>query len=129
MLSRAPSLSLAAAVLISLSLAGCARGVTLAEAYGEPDPFNWSYFEASPAAVIQATNQALSFSNIRIESVQDVEGGAVMTLSGRYGSAAFTEILVQPTAEEGYGARAQIYRRDAPLPDDLEVAIRAQFGT
>lgn len=114
---------------LTISLAACAPGVTLAEAYGEPDPFDWSYFRASPEAVIQATDQALSFSSVRIESFQDVEGGTVLTLSGRYGSAAFTEIYVEATAEEGYGARAQIYRQNAPLPDDLEVAIRAQLGT
>lgn len=117
--------ALLAAVLFALS--GCAPGVTLAEAYGEPD-LDWSYFEASPGAVVQATERALTFSNIRIESFEEVDAGVVMTLSGRFGSAAFTEIYVEATDEAGYGARAQYYLRDTPLPDGLEVAIRSQLG-
>lgn len=112
-----------------LSLAACAPGVTWAEAYGEPDPLDWSYFEASPSAVIEATSQALSFSSVRIESATSLDEGILLTLSRRFGSAAFSEIYVEESDEAGYGARAQIYRRDAPLPDNLEVAIRAQLGT
>lgn len=122
-------LRLAAFVVCCLSLSACAPGVTWAEAYGEPDPLDWSYFEASPGAVIQATDQALSFSSIRIESATDVDDGTLLTLSRRFGSSAFTEIYVETSDVEGYGARAQIYRRDAPLPDNLEIAIRAQLGT
>lgn len=120
-------LRLAAVALLLTSLAACAPGVTIAEAYGEPDPLDWSYFRATPDAVVTATDQALSFSSLRIESFQDLNAGVVLTLSGRYGTAGFTEILVEPTDEEGYGARAQIYQRDAPLPNNLERAIEAQL--
>ena len=117
---------LAALAVVLLTVSGCARGVTMSEAFGTPD-IDWTYFRATPAEVIAATDRALAFGGARLEAVQEVEGGTVMTLSLRGGSAATTEVFLEATDAEDYQARAQVYGRDRRLSRDLELAIRRQL--
>ncbi len=115
---------IAFAVLAVLSLSACA---SIEEAYGQPDPFDWSYFEGSPEAVVSALDAAFQQSGVRLESVQDEGGGVVLTLSSRFGSADFTQIRVQATDVEDYASRAQVYPQGDPLPRWLEIEVSGRM--
>ncbi|WP_420456921.1 hypothetical protein [Rubrivirga sp.] len=118
--------TLAALVLLSLGLAGCATA-SIEEAYGQPDPFEWTYFHGSPGDVVSAIGEAFQQSGTRIESVQNEADGVVMTLSTRFGSADFSQIRVQATDVEDYSARAQIYPQGDPLPRWLETEVSGRM--
>ena len=116
-----------------LLLTGCATGVTFDEAFGRPDAADWTYFEASPGAVVEALVDVFQLEqnlfqleqNLRVESIQDDRqaGGTLLTVSSRSGTPDYNRILVQRSPVEGYGSRAQIYPRQDPLPRDLELAV------
>ena len=115
--------SLLVAVL-ALTFGGCA---SFEEAYGRPDPFEWTYFRGEPGDVVSAIDQALNLSNIRVESVRNEAGGALMTLSSRAGSADFDQILVQSSDAEDFASRAQIYPQRDPLPRWLEMEVSGRM--
>lgn len=107
-------------VLVLLVAAGCAPGVTYDEAYGRPDSQDWTYFRGSTAEVVEAMERVLAFSTTTIESVGRVPGGTVVTLTERYGGGAMEEIYIEATDKDGFGARAQLYGRQTPLPIQFE---------
>ena len=111
------------ASLAGLGLAGCARGVTYDDAYGRPDATEWTYFEGSPQAVLDAITRYYSIRDVATESARNENGGVVLTLASRSGSADVGQILVQATTEEGFLSRAQVYPSRRSLPRDLEVGI------
>lgn len=118
-----PLAALALAVL-ALAAAGCS---TFEEAYGRPDPFDWTYFEGPPQAVIDAIGATFAQTGVRIESYREEAGGVVITMSSRQGSAQTADILVQATTEEGFGSRAQFYPVGDPLPRWLEMEITGRL--
>lgn len=107
-----------------LALGACA---TFEEAYGRPDPLDWTYFEGEPGAVVEALGDAFLTTGIRVESVRSEAGGTIMTLSSRAGTADFTEVLVQPSTEEGFASRAQVYPVGRPLPRWLEMEVSGRI--
>lgn len=107
-------------ILALLVAAGCAPGVTYDEAYGRPDSQDWTYFRGTPAEVVEAMGRVLAYTSTTIESVGQVPGGTVVTLSERYGGGAMEEIYIEATDKEGFGARAQLYGRQTPLPVRFE---------
>ena len=114
-------LPLLAALLV---LAGCS-GATFEDVLNTPDPLDWTYFEGTSSEVVLALQEIYALSNARVESVvaDDALGGTVVTISSRRGSAVPAQILVQPTAAEGYQSRAQVHPAGRPLSRDLEIAI------
>ena len=122
---RAPAALLVLALAVP-TLGGCASA-SVAEAYGLPDPFEWTYFRGAPTDVVEAIGVAFQQSGTRIESVRNEDAGVVITLSSRFGSADFSQILVQGTDVEDYTARAQIYPQGRPLPRWLEADISGRI--
>ena len=117
-------ISLVFASLVALT--GCA-GASLAEAYGRPDPYEWTYFDGEVGDVIAALQQSLTQGDLRVESSREEAGGIVITLAPRSGSANVTQLLVQETEEEGFSTRAQIYPIRAPLPRWLEIEVSGRL--
>ena len=117
---------LALAVLLVAS-GGCTNA-SLAEAYGRPDPFTWSYFEEGSANdVADALVEAFQLSGVRVESVRSEDGGIVMTVSTRLGSSDHSEIRIENTSVEDFTSRAQIYPDGDPLPRWLEVEVTSRI--
>lgn len=114
---------LLAALVALAGLAGCVRGATIDGAYGRPDSTEWTYFEGPAQTVLDAITRYYSFRNIATESARDENGGIVLTLAPRSGSAEVGQILIQATDVEGFQSRAQIYPTHRPLPRDLEIGI------
>ena len=110
--------------LALLTFTGCA---TIDEAYGRPDPFEWTYFEGSPEAVIDAIGQAFSTTPAIVESARDDVDGTVLTVALRRGSAETSQILVQSTDVEAFSARAQLFPERAPLPRWLEMQVSGRM--
>ncbi|WP_412062187.1 hypothetical protein [Rubrivirga sp. IMCC45206] len=121
-MSRIPLV--AALALLTVLAAGCS---TFEEAVGRPDPFEWTYFEGSPEAVIDAIGATFQQTGVRVESYRDEAGGVVITTSSRRGSAQTADILVQATTEEGFRSRAQLYPTGDPLPRWLEMEISGRL--
>lgn len=117
-------------VLLVLALAlaaGCAPGVTYDEAYGRPDSQDWTYFRGSTDEVVAAIERVLAFTTTTVESVGKVPGGTVVTLGGRGGGADMEEIYIEDTTKDGFGARAQLYGRQTPLPLRFEQDISREL--
>jgi hypothetical protein len=105
--------------------AGCA---SIEEAAGVPEPFSWSYFQAPAAEVADAAALALRLGGLRVEGVdQTSDGGYVLTVSTRTGSAAYDQIYIEPFEYEVYESRAQTYPQGEALPTDLRVAISGEL--
>ena len=102
------------------TLTGCMKGLTYDEAYGRPDSQDWTYFRGSEADVVEAMRRVLAFSNVAVESVGKVDGGTVVTIAQRFGGMDMEEIYIEATTEKGFGARAQLYGRQTPLPVRFE---------
>lgn len=117
---------LALTLSLLAALAGCS-GASIEEAYGRPDPYDWTYFEGEAGDVVEAMEATFAASGVRIESINEEAGGVVLTLSSRFGSAEFTQVLVQRTDVEDYTARAQIYPTGAPLPRWLEMEVSGRL--
>lgn len=113
-----------AALALLLTLSACA---SVEEAYGRPDPFEWSYFEGSAEDVVNAIDQTFQQSGIRVESIYTQEDGVIVTVAGRTNSARFSQIRVQRTDVETFTARAQIYPEGDPLPRWLETEISGRI--
>lgn len=109
-----------------VALAGCS-GASIEEAYGQPDPFDWTYFHGEAGDVVTALQETFSFSGLAVESVREEAGGVVVTLGAREGRADFSQILVQETDVEDYTARAQIYPVQARLPRWLEIEVSGRI--
>ncbi len=109
-----------------IGLAGCTNA-SLAEAYGRPDPFEWTYFRGSSSDVVMALRVSLSQASIAVESVRDNEDGTVLTVSSRFDQSQSDQILVQSTAVEGFRSRAQLYPGRDPLPRWLETEVAARL--
>ena len=115
----------ALAVLTAALLGGCAP---LEEAYGRPDPFDWTYFEEGTASdVVDALQETFQQSGLRVESIRNEADGVIVTLSSRRGTVDFTEVLVQNTDVEGFTVRAQIYPSRDPLPRWLEMEVSGRI--
>ncbi len=114
-------------VFALLVAAGCAPGVTYDEAYGRPDSQDWTYFRGSTGDVVEAMTRVLAFSTTSIESVGEVPGGTVVTLSGRYGGGEMEEIYIESTSKDGFASRAQLYGRQTPLPIRFERDISREL--
>ncbi|GAB5537617.1 MAG: hypothetical protein Rubg2KO_38660 [Rubricoccaceae bacterium] len=114
-------------ILALLVAAGCAPGVTYDEAYGRPDSQDWTYFRGSTTEVVQAIEDVLAFTTTSVESVGKVPGGTVVTLSERYGGGDVEEIYIEDTTKDGFGARAQLYGRQTPLPLRFEQDISREL--
>ena len=109
--------------LATSSLTGCARGVTIDDAFGRPDATEWTYFAAEPQRVVAAVAQYYSQIGVATESARDQDGGIVLTLASRSGSAETGQILIQATSVEGFATRAQVYPSRRPLPLDVETFV------
>jgi len=120
---RTLSLALLLATLGAASLTGCARGVTIDDAYGRPDATRWTYFEVSAQTAIDAISEYYSGRGIATESARDEAGGVVLTLADRNGGVDTGQILIQSTAVEGFQSRAQLYPDRRPLPRDVETYV------
>ena len=105
------------------ALAGCA---TIEEAYGRPDPLDWTYFHGDAQDVVTALQETFTQSGLSVESVYEEAGGVVLTLSRR-GRADFAQVLVQSTDVEGFTARAQVYPDGDPLPRWLEMEVSGRI--
>ncbi|MEM0962530.1 MAG: hypothetical protein AAGK21_08360 [Bacteroidota bacterium] len=118
---RALALGLATLVLVS----GCA---SIEEAFGRPDPYDWTYFEeGSVDDVVDAMVDSFRQTGISVESVREEAEGAVLTISQTFDGSNFTEVLVQPSTVEGFESRAQLYLQSEPLPRWLEVQITSRL--
>ena len=114
-----------ALVVLFAGLGGCA---SLEEAYGRPDPFDWTYFEEGSAGdVADAIQETFYQSGLRVESVREENNGLVLTVASRQGRAEFTEIRVENVALDEFTARAQIYPERAPLPRWLEIEVTGRI--
>lgn len=122
----AVSMRTALALGLLVALAGCS-GASIEEAYGRPDPFDWTYFYGEADDVVGALEDTFAMSGVRIESVYEEAGGVVLTLGARAGSGDFTQVLVQETDVEDFTARAQIYPVGAPLPRWLEMEVSGRL--
>ena len=111
----------------ALPAGGCARGVTIDQAFGRPDATTWTYFEGSPSAVVEALSRHYEMLGVRTESVREEGGGVVVVLTPREGAATNVEVLVQATTEGRFGARAQIYPDQRPLPRDAEAGVTGRL--
>lgn len=107
---------------VATVLAGCA-GATFEDT--TPQVRDWSYFDVAPSEVVGAIREAYALSDYRVASVETDEalGGTIVTITARRGSAGTSQVLVQPTSEEGYQSRAQTRPGRRSLPRALEVAI------
>ena len=117
---------LATALLLTLGLGGCTNA-SIAEAYGRPDPFDWSYFEGSPEEVVSAIGETFQQSGIRVESVRSQDDGVIVTVVGRFDPAGYTQIRVQQTDVDEFTARAQVYPQGNVLPRWLESEISGRI--
>lgn len=116
---------LLALAFLLVSVTGCA---SIDEAVGVPEATSWSYFQAPAADVAEAAQDALRLGNLRVESVSETsDGGYVLNVSTRTGSAGFASILIQPYEYEVYESRAQTYPQGRPLPPNLRVAISGEL--
>ncbi len=120
---RTLSLALLLATLGVASLTGCARGVTIDDAYGRPDATRWTYFEVPAQTTIDAISEYYSSRGIATESARDEAGGVVLTLADRNGGVDTGQILIQAVSVEGFQSRAQIYPSRRPLPRDVETYV------
>jgi ABC-type glycerol-3-phosphate transport system substrate-binding protein len=118
--------TLFAATALALTLSACS-GASIDEAYGLPDPFEWTYFRGEAADVVAAIDDSFNQSGIRVESIRNEAEGVVLTISSGTGRADFSQILVQPTNVEEYSARAQIYPQRDPLPRWLEAQVSGRI--
>lgn len=118
--------TLALTAIALFTAAGCTNA-SIAEAYGRPDPFEWTYFEGSTSDVVDALVETFAQSGVRVESVRNEDDGMILTLSSRLGSADYTEIYVEATDVESFTARAQIYPDRDPLPRWLEAQVSARM--
>ncbi|MGB3541688.1 hypothetical protein [Rubrivirga sp.] len=109
-----------------LMLGGCTNA-TIAEAIGRPDPFDWTYFDGNADDVVDALVESFQLSGVRVESVRTQDEAAILTLGAQRGSARFAEIRVERTDTEGYGARAQTYPDQNPLPRWLEQEVSGRL--
>jgi hypothetical protein len=114
-------------VLLAVCLTAFAGCSTFEEAYGRPDPTRWTYFEGTADEVVQAIAQTLNEGPLRVEGARDEADGTVLTISDSEGSSDISQILVQATDVEEFGARAQIYPRRRPLPRWLEIEITGRI--
>ena len=120
---RTLSLALLFATLGATGLTGCARGVTIDDAYGRPDATRWTYFEVSAQTTIDAISRYYSGLGIATESARDESGGVILTLADRNGGVDTGQILIQATSVEGFQSRAQLYPNRRPLPRDVETYV------
>ena len=118
--------TLVAAAALALTLSACTNA-SIAEAYGLPDPFEWTYFQGEAADVVAAIDDSFNQTGIRVESIRNEADGVVLTISGASGRADFRQILVQSTDVEDYTARAQIYPERDPLPRWLETQVSGRI--
>lgn len=109
-----------------VALAGCS-GASIEEAYGRPDPYDWTYFHGEAGDVVVALEETFALSGVRVESIQREADGLVLTMSSRLGSANFVQVRVQETDVEDYTSRAQIYPTQAPLPRWLEMEVSGRI--
>lgn len=114
-------------VLAALLLLGGCTNATIADAVGRPDPFDWTYFEGDAETVVEALIESFQLSGTRVESVRTEGEAAILVLGARGGSASFAEIRVEPTATDGYSARAQTYPDQNPLPRWLEIEVSGRI--
>ena len=109
-----------------VALGGCTNA-SIAEAYGRPDPFEWTYFEGPPEAVLEALRESFYQTGLVVESVREHERGVVMRVSQRLNEGRSNQIYVEGTEEEGFGTRAQVYPQRDPLPRWLEIEVAARI--
>ena len=114
------------AAALALALSACS-GASVEEAYGLPDPFEWTYFRGDAEDVVAAIGQAFNRSDMRVESIRNEEDGVVVTITARQGSADVHQILVQRTDVEDYSARAQLFPQRDPLPRWLETEVSGRM--
>ena len=120
-----PTRLLAFALLV-LAGAGCS-GATFDDVEGVPEPYDWSYFQGSVYDVRAALEETLQANDVRVEGVREENGGTVLTVTQGGASADISEIRIEPTTAEGYGARAQVFPVRAPLPRWLEVGVSGRL--
>ncbi len=120
---RTLSLALLLAALGAAGLTGCARGVTIDDAYGRPDATRWTYFGVPAQTAIDAISQYYSSLGIATESARNEAGGVILTLANRSGGVDTGQILIQSTAVEGFQSRAQVYPSRRPLPRNVEAYV------
>lgn len=112
--------------LLVLAGAGCS-GATFDDVEGVPDPYDWSYFTGSIYETRAAMEETLQANNVRVEGVRDEDGGTVLTITQGGSGPEISEIRIEPTTAEGYGARAQIFPARAPLPRWLEIGVSGRL--
>ena len=112
--------------LALLALAGCS-GATFDDVYGVPEPNDWSYFTGSLSDVTSAMQETLEANDVRVEGVRDEDGGTILTITRGGAGPEMSEIRVEPTTAEGYGARAQIFPVRTPLPRWLEIGVSGRL--
>ncbi|MEM1054363.1 MAG: hypothetical protein AAGI52_02460 [Bacteroidota bacterium] len=116
---------LSALALLVFAFGGCA---SIDEAVGVPDSLSWSYFQAPAAEVAIATQDALRLGGLRVEGITETnDGGYVISVSFRNGSADYEQIRIQPYTYEIFESRAQTYPQGRPLPSSLRVAISGEL--
>ena len=114
------------ALALLAALGGCS-GATFDDVYGLPQATDWSYFEGSFYDVRNAIEETLEVNDLRVEGVRDEDGGTVLTVTQGGASSDISEIRVEPTTAEGYGARAQVFPTRAPLPRWLEIGVSGRL--
>lgn len=116
---------LPALALLAFAFAGC---TSIDNAVGVPEATSWSYFQAPADEVAVATQDALRQGGLRVESATETDdGGYILNVSVRNGSADFEQIRIQPFEYEIYESRAQTYPAGRPLPANLRVAISREL--
>ena len=115
-------LSLVALLAVAGLTAGCA-GATYDQAYGRPDATRWTYFEAAPASVAESVEAWFSLNNWYLETTDREENGVVLTFSPREGGTGVQSIRVEGSADERFGARAQVSPTRRPLTRELELYV------
>ena len=116
------------ALAVAFSCAALTGCVSIDEAVGVPEATSWSYFQAPAGDVAVAAQDALRQGGLRVESVSETgDGGYVLNVSTRTGSAAFDQIRIQPYTYEVYESRAQTYPQGRPLPGDVRRAIAREL--
>ena len=121
---RLPLVALLAATGL---VAGCS-GATYDEAFGRPDATRWTYFEASPASVAASVEAWYSLNGWYLESSEREAAGVVLTFSPREGGAGIQSVRVERSADERFGARAQVSPTRRPLPRELETYVASGRG-